>query len=270
MMTGMPDSRAAPTPASSRPLAGATVLVTRPVGTAGSFVRAARALGAHSLLLPGMALRAPADPALARAQLGQAFDDWIFVSPVAVQRAFALARPLRLPPAARAFGVGEGTRRALARHGVAALTPAGRADSEGLLACAELAAVRGRRIALVGAPGGRGLLGPSLAARGAEVVAIHAYARVPARLDRRHFRALEKAADPLLLPVSSAYALANLVAQLPAEQLARLRGQQVLASSARLAALARGEGFVQVALAASALTRDLLAAAVAALARHRL
>lgn len=253
-----------------QPLAGATLVVTRPAGEGDGFARRARALGAATVLLPGLSLRPPDDPARARRQLQESFDDWIFVSPLAVRHAFALAAPGHPAAGRRAFGVGEGTRRALARRGVAAIAPRAGSDSEGLLACAELADVRGRRIALVGAPGGRGLLAPTLAARGASVEAIHAYRRVPPRLTRRHFAALAAASDPLLMPVSSAEALGHLVALLPAQLLGRLRGQTLVASSRRLAAAASAAGFGNVVLAASAAPADLLAAAARALARHRL
>ncbi|MBN8727014.1 MAG: uroporphyrinogen-III synthase [Xanthomonadales bacterium] len=253
-----------------QPLAGATVVITRPAGEGVGFARQARALGAATVLLPGLSLRAPEDPERARRQLRGDFDDWIFVSPLAVRQAFALAPLGRLADGSRAFGVGEGTRRALARRGVPAIAPATSSDSEGLLACAELADVRGHRIALVGAPGGRGLLAPALAARGAHVEEIHAYRRVPPRLTARHFAALAGARDPLLMPVSSAAALANLVTLLPEGLLGRLREQTLVASSARLAALAAGAGFEDIVEAASAAPADLLAAAARALARHRL
>jgi uroporphyrinogen-III synthase len=140
----------------------------------------------------------------------------------------------------------------------------------GRLELPELAHVRGRRIALVGAPGGRDLIAPALRRRGAKVEAIHVYRRVPPRLTQRHFDALALAPDPLITLVSSGEALAHLVALLPPPQLARLRAQILVVSSARLAALARTHAFAEIALARSAAPRDLFSAAAAALARHRL
>ena len=130
--------------------------------------------------------------------------------------------------------------------------------------------MRGRRIALVGAPGGRDLIGPTLRRRGAKVEAIHVYRREPPRLTRRHFDALAAADDPLITLLSSGEALANLVAALPPPLLARLRAQTIVVSSARLAAAARAAGFGAIVPAASAAPRDLLAGAAHALARHRL
>src|SRR5690606_34007077 len=139
---GPPSSSAA-----SQPLAGASVVVTRPAADADAFVRHARALGACAVRLPGTALRAVPAPAPPQ----PACDLWVFTSPAAARHAFAGGLDIGDAPA---FAVGGGTRRALARHGVTAAAPAERADSEGLLALPQLARVAGRRIALVGAPGG--------------------------------------------------------------------------------------------------------------------
>ena len=240
-----------------RPLAGASVVVTRPVGDAGAFVRRARALGAHALRLPGTALRALAAPPSPR----PACDLWIFTSPAAVRHAFTGAG-LRID-GAPAFAVGTGTRRALARHGIEATAPSERADSEGLLALPQLAEVAGRRIAVVGAPGGRGLIAAQLHRRGAEVVPLHVYQRVPPRWTRRQLDALGAAPEPLLTLLSSGEALANLAQRLPAPLFARLRSGWLVVSSERLAGLAAAAGFTDVAVAASAAGRDLFDAALA-------
>ena len=243
-----------------RPLAGTRIVVTRPAGDAEAFIRRARALGALALRLPGTALRALPVPALPR----PACDLWIFTSPAAVRHAFAGGLGVDGAPA---FAVGSGTRRALARHGVDAFAPVGRADSEGLLALPQLAGVAGRRIALVGAPGGRGLIAAQLQRRGADVVSLHVYERVPPRWPRRQLEALGAAPEPLLTLLSSGEALANLVQRLPPGLLARLRRGCLVVSSERLAALAAAAGFADVSVAASAAARDLFDAAVAS--RHR-
>jgi uroporphyrinogen-III synthase len=247
-------------------LTGATVVVTRPAGTSAAILKRVRALGGYALALPGLALRAtPERPS--RIANG-AFDAWVFTSPAAVRFGIGVVpgRPARV----RAYAVGTGTARALARHGIRAIIPADRADSEGVLALADLKRVRGQRIALVGAPGGRDGIAPTLRRRGAKVEHIHVYRRMPPRLTRRHFEALAAAKDPLITLLSSGEALDNLVARLPPLLLARLRRQTVVVSSARLAGIARESGFETIVQARSAVPRDLLAAAASALARHRL
>jgi uroporphyrinogen-III synthase len=255
--------------ASSAPhaLEGATLLVTRPAGTAASFLRLARSLGASAIAVPGLSLRG------SEANLGaserRAFDAWIFTSPAAV-RFGTWALPPRARKRVQAFAVGEGTARALSRRGIAAVVPRERFDSEGLLALAELKRIRGRHIALVGAPGGRDLIAPTLRRRGARVDVLHVYRREPPRLTRRHFDAIAAADDPLITLVSSGEALGYLIARLPLPLLERLRSQAVVVSSARLAGIAREHGFAEIVQARSATPRDLLAAAAAALGRHRL
>jgi uroporphyrinogen-III synthase len=253
-------------------LAGAGIVLTRPAGTAGLLASRVRSRGGDVVLLPGLALREVIDAGAARSALQAAsgVNVWIYASPAAVRHAFRLHPGLSESVAALAFGVGTGSVRALARHGVHAGAPEGRSDSEGLLAMPAFADVRGKRIALIGAPGGRDLIAPTLRQRGAEVTAIHVYVRAPPRLTRRHFEALARAPDPLLTLLSSGEALVNLVALVPAPLLARLRHQILVVSSARLAALADEHGFEDIRMASSASPDDLLDAAAKALTHHRL
>ena len=230
--------------------------------------RGARKLGGRPILLPGLSLKSVSGREAGPSRTRDRFDDWIFTSPASVR--FGAKILPRVRKRDRVFALGAGTARALARHGLRATTPRDRADSEGLLALAELTQVRGRRIALVGAPGGRDLIAPTLRRRGAIVEAVHVYRRVPPRLARRHFDALSAARDPLVMLVSSAEALTHLVAVLPPDELARLRGQIIVVSSARLVASAREARFGEIVQARSAAPRDLLAAAASALSRHRL
>lgn len=251
-------------------LAGASVLITRPAGTARALAAQVRARGGVPLLLPGLSLRNEHDPALARRLHDGRFDDWIFSSPAAVRACFELAPNLRLSRSARAFAVGAGTGRALARHRIEALAPTAGADSEALLALPELALLRGRHVALLCAPGGRNLIAPALRARGAQLEVLHVYSRRAPRLDRRHLKALEAAAAPWITLLSSAEALDHLCALLPVALAARWRAQPLIVASERLAGLARGHGFVDVTLTRSAMGSDLLEGAARWLARHRL
>lgn len=247
-----------------RTLAGVRIAITRPAGTGGALARRVRALGGTPLLLPGSSLRAAPDAAAARKALRAALacEAVVFTSPAAVRFARQLGA---LRTRATVLAPGRGTLHALRRAGVANAQTPERADSEGLLALPALRALRGRRIGIVGAPGGRGLLDRELADRGATVVHAHVYQRQPARLDRRHADALRRdARKPLYALLSSAEALANLVQQLPAEARAALLSGCAIASSERLADAARAAGFARVARAASAHASDLLTAIAAA------
>ena len=253
---------ARPAPNALPPLRGRTVVITRPAGTASALARQVRARGGVPLLLPGLALRAAVDPVATRAACAAALDDelLIFTSPAAVRFA---ARLLPLRTHAQVFAVGQGTAQLLRRHGVLAHAPAPGAsqDSDGLLALPSLRQLAGRRTALVGAAGGRGVLREQLAARGARLREVHVYRRLPPRLDRRHFGALAALPADACVLWSSAEALQQLQRLLPAAAWSSLAAAVAVVSSERLAQAARAAGFVRIRRATSALGADLLAAA---------
>jgi uroporphyrinogen-III synthase len=242
-------------------LHGRVVVITRPAGTAAALARQVRRLGGVPLLLPGMALRGVADEALARNGLQAALtsDVLIFTSPAAVRFAAALA-PLRT--AATVLAIGQGTARALRRHGVRTpLTPP-RQDSEGLLDHPALHRLHDRRVGLIGASGGRGVLREQLAGRAAQLHEVHVYRRVRPRLDRRHVEALLQLPVSARVLLSSAEALQNLQRLLPSPAWGRLCAATAVVSSERLAAAARHAGFSRITLASSALSADLLVTAM--------
>ena len=257
----------------TQPLAGASVIVTRPSASAATLKRRVAALGGAAVALPGVGVRGAEDAAAARMALREArnADIAIFISPNAVRHAFALLPALRFARATQVCAVGRATALALARRGVSgAIWPAERQDSGGLLALPLFARVSRRRIALIGAPGGRDVLATTLRARRALLQSIHVYRRTPPRWNRRHFDALERAASPLLTLLSSAEVLTHLQRGLPLPLFAKLAVGECIVSSLRLAEAARAAGFARVHIAASAATADMLATAEAALAQHRL
>ncbi|MEP7185124.1 MAG: uroporphyrinogen-III synthase [Rhodanobacter sp.] len=242
-------------------LQGRTIVITRPSGTAAALVRRVRALGGVPLLLPGLALRVVGDEHAAREALLAALGDEvvIFTSPAAVRHAAALA-PLRT--LATVLAVGQGTMRALRRHGIRSVQAPARQDSEGLLQQPELQDLRHRAVALIGAPGGRGLLQQQLAARGARLREVHVYRRVAPRLDRRHLDWLQSLPTSALVLLSSVEALDFLRQWAPPTAWARMASATAIVSSERLAVAARGAGFRRIVKAASALPADLLQTAL--------
>jgi len=252
----------APHPNAAKPaLHGRTVVITRPAGTGSALAREVRQRGGTPVLLPGLSLRAMGDTATVADALQAALGDelLVFTSPAAVRFAARLA-PLRTH--ATVFAVGQGTARALRRHGVKApLAPSLRQDSEGLLDHPLLTELHDRRVALVGAPGGRGVLRATLVERGARLREVHVYQRGTPRWQARHTEALKHLPIDTCVLLSSAEALGNLQQGLPAEAWTQLKGAVAVASSERLAEAARRAGFSRVRLAASALSADLLAAA---------
>lgn len=247
-------------PTSVQPnLRGRVVVITRPVGAGAAMMRQVRAAHGVPLHVPGMSLRALADPVTAAALLAalQA-ERVIFTSPAAVRHAHAL-QPL--PAGCPAIGVGQGTAFALQRAGVRAPLAPARQDSEGVLALPELQALHGQRIGLIGAPGGRGLLREVLTARGAQLEEAHVYRRVPPRLDRRHAQALRQLPASACVLWSSAEAMALVRQQLPADAWTALCRATAVVSSVRLREVAQDSGFGRCVLARSALPGDLVRAA---------
>ncbi|HET6552411.1 MAG TPA: uroporphyrinogen-III synthase [Dyella sp.] len=242
-------------------LAGRTVVITRPAGTGSPLARQVRRRGGAALLLPGLSLHGVERSDETIAAMRAALDDdlLVFTSPAAVRFAVQL---LPLQTRAAVLAVGQGTARALRRHGVAEpLLPTDRQDSEGLLDHPRLARLQGRHVALIGAPGGRGVLREQLAARGARLREVHVYRRGVPRWQARQLAAVMHLPLDARVLLSSAEALANLRQGLPAAAFNRLRGAVAVASSERLATAAREAGFARIEIAASAWSPDMLAAA---------
>jgi uroporphyrinogen-III synthase len=164
----------------TRPLAGRTVLVTRPAQQAAALTQAIRAVGGAAFEFPALAIEAVPPEAL-RESLAQlaAADIAIFISPNAAAFGMAAIRAAgALPASLQVFAVGPGTARALEAQGVGdTVTPDGQ-DSEALLALPPLQEVAGKRVVIVRGVGGRPLLADTLTARGADVHFLECYRRV--------------------------------------------------------------------------------------------
>ncbi|OZA22897.1 MAG: uroporphyrinogen-III synthase, partial [Hydrogenophilales bacterium 17-61-9] len=153
------------------PLAGRTVLVTRPQQQAAALSQAIRAAGGEVFDFPALVIEAIPPDAL-RASLAwlKDADIAIFISPNAARFGMtAIQAAGGVRGSTEVFAVGPGTTRALRNLGVAqVITPQGQ-DSEALLALPQLQHVAGKRVVIVRGVGGRALLSDSLRARGADV-----------------------------------------------------------------------------------------------------
>ncbi|WP_225765404.1 uroporphyrinogen-III synthase [Stenotrophomonas sp. Marseille-Q4652] len=233
----------------------------RPQDAHGPMRRAAARVGAGVIAVSPWRLET-LDDAASRAQLARALQAGciVFTSPAAVAAAARLA-PLAAT-GGTVFAVGAGTARALRRHGVAGVVAPGRMDSEGLLALPPLASPRGRQVALVTAPGGRGVIAAYLESHGAELIRANVYQRVPLPLSPRTLTRLEQLQGPAVLALSSSEALERVWSQLPPALQGRWQQQvPVVAASTRLAELARGLGFARVDTAAGPMPVQLADAA---------
>lgn len=217
------------------PLAGLRVLVTRPAHQAAGLVLGLEAAGASVATLPLLAIAPPRDVGAARTALrasGDA-DFWIFTSANAVEGAVQL-QPEPWPDTL--FALGQGSVRALQRHGHQALAPEG-GSSEQLLLWPELAALAGQRLLIVTGEGGRSLLADTLSARGATVAIARCYRRE--RVAHAPARVAAALAGTQVIVLTSGEALEALLALTPA---ASLRQYALLLPSRRVAEAARAAG----------------------------
>ena len=231
------------------PLAGRRIVVTRPKGQAETLLALIRQAGGEPLAIPALEIHDLADlaPFYSVIDRLELFDTAIFVSRNAVRKAFSLIGERRWPAHLRVATVGNGSREELESHGITGvIAPSGQADSEALLAMQEFSVVAGKRIAIFRGEGGRGLLGETLAARGALVEHAICYRRtLPAQSGALLAAALEGGkVDAVTL--SSGEGLANLLAMLGAEASRRLAGAALFVAHPRIADEADRQGLGRV------------------------
>ena len=163
---------------------GTPVIITRPLAQAQSLQRQITALGREALVFPLLEIHPLDDNRALDAALAELERHALvaFVSPNAIDAAFARRQPwpVQVPLAV----MGEGSRQALARHGVTADTTRifspqdrHRTDSQTLLAALDLQALAGREVLILRGESGRELLGDALRSASAVVRQVAAYRR---------------------------------------------------------------------------------------------
>lgn len=230
------------------PLAGRTVLVTRPRQQAAGLVQAIHAAGGAAFAFPALVIEAVTLAALGAslATLGDA-DIILFISPNAAQFGMAAIQTAgHLPPAAQIFAVGPGTAQALQAQGVSGvITPSGQ-DSEALLALPQLQVVDGRRVVIVRGVGGNALLAETLIARGADVNFLECYRRCRPRADAVPLLACWQSGGIDAVTVTSAETLHNLATLLGEAGAPLLANTPLFAPHEKIAEAARRFGILHV------------------------
>jgi len=240
------------------PLAGRTIVVTRPLAQAAPLAEAIAEAGGAPLIFPLLDISPAADPrplAEAAARLGD-YRLAVFISPNAVAHALPVLLahgpwPAGLVPAA----VGQGTVKVLAEAGIAGcVAPTERFDSEALLDLPELAGdrVRGSRVAIFRGDGGRELLADTLRQRGATVDCVTCYHRAGPSHGVAPLLAAWREGRLDALTVSSSEGLRHLVDLLDAEGLAFLQQTPLFVPHARIAEIAGQLGLRRIILTAAA------------------
>jgi len=162
------------------PLAGRTLLVTRPADQAEGLCALIEVAGGRAWRWPLLEIVPVGDAAPALALLNREDWDWlVFVSANAVRCAAGLQSWTRRGSGStRIAAVGAATAQALAETGMRVdLIPKPQFNSESLLATPEFTQVLGTRILIVRGAGGRELLARTLAERGAETAYAEVYQR---------------------------------------------------------------------------------------------
>lgn len=234
--------------------------MTRPREQAAGLCALIETAGGRAICFPAVSIVPPPDPAAAAGLLSGPADLLVFVSRNAVERSLPLFPGGRLPGGPRLAAVGKATAGALAAAGRAPdLVPAGRYDSESLLALPELQNLRGRRVVIVRGQGGRALLGDTMAERGADLSYAEVYRRALPDADPAPLLA-RWAKDVQLVTATSGEILDNLVTLLGDTGRAPLVSTPLAVVSERTREAARELGFVRVELADRADDSSLVAA----------
>lgn len=239
------------------PLAGKTIVVTRPLAQAATLAAGIEAAGGRALIFPLLKI-SPADDLQALLTAAAHLADYhlaIFISPNAVDYSLpAILANGDWTASTQAAAIGPGTVKALLAHGITnCVTPPERFDSEGLLAEAPFTVdrIKGRKIVIFRGNGGRELLADTLTARGAEVDCITCYQRsAPSDISPLVTAWQEGRLDALTL--SSSEALRHLLDRLDEAGREKLRQTPVFVPHPRIAETANACGLRNIILTEAA------------------
>lgn len=237
---------------------GKGVVITRPRSQAEPLAQRLTKLGIAAHVFPLLDIQPLTEPAPLQATLARLSDFALvaFVSPNAIDAAFQYLH--QWPSGVIAAVVGEGSRQALARHGVtdanatiAFPTDPHRSDSETLLDVLDLDALRGHKALIIRAETGRELLADRLREAGVHVEQVAAYRRGAPPLDeRRRDEWLSLIAGDHDWIVTSSEALRHCQDQLlqvaGAPGWERFLKQHLIVPHQRIAETAQGLGFAHV------------------------
>ena len=239
------------------------VVITRPAAQAEALALRLSASGCPVRLFPLLEIQPLADTAELSATLAKLNDYAMvaFVSSNAIDAVFAHLTDW--PKNVIAAVMGEGSRIALARHGVTdanatIISPSDkqRTDSETLLLELDLEALRGQKVLIVRAESGRELLADQLRAAGVDVEQIVAYQRLAPTLDEARLVALRallaEQNDWIITSSEALRLLKQMVEQAdPNAGWQHLQNKTLILPHPRIAETAREYGFTHINLCGS-------------------
>jgi uroporphyrinogen III methyltransferase/synthase len=250
------------------PLAGQSVIVTRPAGQEGEIASLVRAAGGNCLPVPTIRIAPPADPAPLDAVVGRLDSyDWIVFASANGVNGFLDAlrtagRDGRALGTARLAAIGPATRRSLAAAGFVCDLVPDEFRSEGLVASFGPLPPGGRFL-LVRASRGRELIRRSLEAAGQHVDEVAAYESLPVeQLSAATQAMLSSLESPWVTVTSGAIAEASIRLFGP---MIRTRSWRIASLSPVTSAVLRRFGLEPTVEATAATAPELVAAIV----RHR-
>jgi uroporphyrinogen-III synthase len=237
-------------PSANGPLAGRSIVVTRPAHQAKTLAALIEKAGGRAILFPVLEILDAEDlqPLLAVTERLEEFDLAIFISPNAVTKAMNLVTARRMLPAGLEIAaIGRGSVKALARFGVTqVIAPMRRFDSEALLALPQFADMAGRRVVIFRGDGGRELLGDTLTARGGRVEYAECYRRRRPNVDCAPLLKAWARNELHAIVVTSSEGLRNLFDMIGRLGQSWLRKTPLVVPHARIAQTASGLGLTSV------------------------
>lgn len=239
------------------------VVITRPAAQATALAQRVAAAGHEAVVFPLLAIDPLADQTALRAALADVscYALVAFVSPNAIDAACAIRKTW--PRNVTLAVVGEGSRAALARHGITdanatIVSPANtrRTDSQTLLETLDLDRLRGRRALIIRGETGRELLGDALRGAGMDVQQLVAYRRsIPPLNEDRRRQLLQLLDSDSLWIITSSEALRGLIGMAMQaggrNAVVNLQQKRLLVPHERIEETARQLGFSSVALTGS-------------------
>lgn len=239
------------------------VVITRPLAQAASLAQKVAAIGRDAVVFPLLEIQPLSDRTGLQAAFSSLHDYALvaFVSPNAIDAAFSVVR--EWPRDILFAVVGEGSRAALAQHGMTAanariVSPRDpqRTDSQTLLEALDLAMLKGKRALIVRGQTGRELLADALRAAGVQVTQVAAYRRTAPVLDQaRCAQLLGLVSSDNDWVVTSSEALHNLLSMVQQvtdkSGVAKMQQQRVIVPHIRIQETAQALGFCNIILTGS-------------------
>jgi uroporphyrinogen-III synthase len=239
------------------------VVITRPLAQAVPLAQQVAAIGREAVVFPLLEILPLPDQSklLAAMQNLEGYAMVAFVSPNAIEA--ALKHVKKWPPQVALAVVGEGSRAALAQHGLTSenatiFSPVDRerTDSQTLLEVLDLDLLRDKRVLIVRGETGRELLADALRNKGVTVEQVAAYRRAAPVLDdsERELLAvlLDGPADWIITSSEALRFLLEMVRNVSGDAgVAKMQHQHLIVPHVRIAESAQSLGFVNVTQTAS-------------------